>query len=185
MAWTTPPTLTDGQVLTGAHTQIWRDDLLETAAAKATTAGRIFVATGANGLAERVISSATVSTSQSINSATYTDLATTGPTLSSVTTGPAALTFHQCNISNSSVSAITAAGVQVSGATPTTGAVAGSTTDDDAIVFQPATASGGGRLSMAAHWTSLTPGANNFQMKYRNSAGTGTWATRKLTVIAL
>lgn len=51
MAWTTPRTYTTGELVTAAilNTHV-RDNLLETAPAKVTTAGDIIVATGANGI---------------------------------------------------------------------------------------------------------------------------------------
>ena len=51
MTWATPPTFTPGQVLIAASLNIIRDDLNESAAAKATTQGDTFYATGANALA--------------------------------------------------------------------------------------------------------------------------------------
>jgi len=55
MAWTAPRTWVTSEVVTAAHLNAHvRDNLLETAPAKATTNGGIFVATGANAIAERV-----------------------------------------------------------------------------------------------------------------------------------
>lgn len=51
MAWTAPRTWTTGEVVTASHMNTHvRDNLLETAPAKATTAGDLFVGTGANAL---------------------------------------------------------------------------------------------------------------------------------------
>ena len=62
MAWTTPLTAVSNTALTAAQ---WnasvRDNLLMTAPALATTTGRHFVSTGANTIAERAISSNSVS----------------------------------------------------------------------------------------------------------------------------
>ena len=177
MSWTTFPTLTDGQVLTGAHMQLVRDNFAETAPAKATTAGRIFVATGANAIAERAVSSAIVATTAQTTSVSYTDLSTgaVGPAVT-VTTGANAIVFASSRISNSVGSTFTAFAVAVSGATT----IAASDTEG-LLDF-----AGGGRYTMVNHFAgTLTPGSNTFTMKYRCSAGTGTFLDRKLTVIAL
>ena len=51
MAWTAPLTWTTGQIVTAANlNQQIRDNLLETASAKAAAAGDVFVATGANAI---------------------------------------------------------------------------------------------------------------------------------------
>jgi len=50
MAWSSPATYTTGQVVTAADLNLVRDNLLQTAPAKVTTAGDILVATGANAL---------------------------------------------------------------------------------------------------------------------------------------
>ncbi len=179
MAWTAFPTLTDGQVLTGARMQAIKGNFDECPAAKATAAGRIFASTGANALAERQVSSAAIATSQTTTSATFTDLATVGPQVT-VSTSTHAIAFVQTNLSNSIASTITAAGVAVSSATT----IAAS--DDEAIIFQPAAAAGGGRHSVVVHYNgTLTPGSNIFTMKYRCSANTATFLNRKLTVMAL
>src|SRR3990172_3586778 len=52
MAWTAPPSWTTGEVVTASHMNVHvRDNLLETAPAKATAAGDIFYATAANAIA--------------------------------------------------------------------------------------------------------------------------------------
>lgn len=51
MAWTAPKTWTTGELVTAAlANQQWRDNFLETAPAKATAAGDVFVATAANAI---------------------------------------------------------------------------------------------------------------------------------------
>ena len=117
MAWTAPMTAVAGNTLTAAqwNTHV-RDNLLETAPAKATAAGRIFVTTAANAIAERVVDSETVATSQTTTSTSYTDLATTGPAVT-VTTGARALVFYGAEMENTTSTALSAASVAVSGAT--------------------------------------------------------------------
>jgi hypothetical protein len=59
MAWVTPPTFTTGNVLTAAQVNILAGDLMETAAAKASSTGDLFTstqyfaATAANSLTAR------------------------------------------------------------------------------------------------------------------------------------
>src|SRR3712207_4741779 len=101
MAWATPLTAVSNAILSAAQ---WnasvRDNLNETGPAKATTAGRILVTTGANGIAERAVSSATVSTSQTTTSTSYTDLATVGAAVA-VTTGTQALALWNVQMASS------------------------------------------------------------------------------------
>ena len=53
MAWTAPQTWTTGQIVTAADMNgDIRDNMLETAPAKASAAGDIFYATGANAIAK-------------------------------------------------------------------------------------------------------------------------------------
>lgn len=178
MAWTTFPTLTDGQVLTGAHMQLIRDNFAETAPAKATTAGRFFVATGTNSIAERTIDSQTISTSQTTTSTSYADLATVGPQVTA-TTGTKALVFWEaqmsCSVSNTSVRSA----IAVSGATT----IGASDSEDLYIDGLPA----GQQIRAAAFQmhTALTGGSNTFKMQYKVGAGTGTYLDRQLVVMAL
>jgi hypothetical protein len=180
VAWTTPPTLTDGQVLTGAHTQIWRDDLNETAPAKATTAGRIFVTTGANAIAERTISTAAVATSQSTASTSFTDLATAGPAVTA-TTGASALVIVSSDLGSDTASAFAQASYAVSVATTI------AATTDRGLQFRAGIANQSVRASYAHLETALTPGSNTFTMKYETSSGGGnaTFTNRRITVVAL
>jgi hypothetical protein len=177
MAWASFPTLTDGQVLTGAHMQIIRDNFLETAAAKATTAGRIFVATGANTLAERAISGATVDTVESTASGTYTNLATSGPQVT-VTTGTQALVWINSRSLNTTGGNPALASFEVSGATT----VAAS---DNKACYVDLAASEIVRTSTCILQTGLTPGSNTFKMVYRAGGGSASFAYRHIVVMAL
>lgn len=177
MAWTTPPTLTDGQVLTGAHTQIWRDDLLETGPAKATTTGRILVTTGANSIAERVVDSNRVSTAETTTSTSYAALATPGPTLT-VTTGGRALVSINAALSNGTLGQRTYASIAISGATTTAAA------DSESFNFQVYGSNAEHRGGVTAvHF--LTAGSNIFTMQYKVSGGTATISNRAIQVMGL
>lgn len=179
MAWSTPLTAVSNATLTAAQ---WnasvRDNLLETAAAKATTAGRIFVSTGANAVAERVIDSATVPASQTTTSTTYASLLTAGPAVT-VTTGTRALVFIQAFMSSNSIGQKSWAGVAVSGATT----IAAS--DTTGIEFQVYGSNAEFRGTAATLFKTLNAGANTFTMQYRVSAGTTTYGDREIIVVAL
>lgn len=179
MAYTTPLTAVSSSTLTAAQ---WnasvRDNLLETAPAKATTAGRIFVATGANAIAERVIDSATVSAGQTTTSTTYASLLTAGPAVTA-TTGARALVIGDAFISSNSIGQKSWISCAVSGATT----IAAS--DTISHEFQVYGSNAEHRGTFATLFKALTPGANTFTMQYRVSAGTSTFQDRELLVIAL
>lgn len=179
MSWTTPPTLTDGQVLTGAHTQIWRDDLNTAAPALATTAGSIFAATGTNAIAERIPQRATVSTAQSTSTtATFGDLSTVGPAVT-VTSGTSALVWWSAQIENSSAGAGGYMGFAVSGAS--TIAAGGG-----ANVLRLISGGAGerNRAGVLFMQTGLTAGSNIFTAKYTTpTGGTATFQDRDIGVI--
>lgn len=155
-----------------------RDNLLETAPAKATTAGRIFVATGANAIAERVITAASIATSETTTSSSFTDLATTGPAVT-VTTGTQALVIVTCQVNNSTTN-FSVAGYAVSGASTVAA-------DDDRSLVQDSTAGNfeDVRASAVNYQSGLTAGSNTFTMKYRVGGGTGAFQRRHLIVIPL
>lgn len=179
MAWTSPMTFSSGSVLTAAQLNTHlRDNQLETAPAKATTAGRIFVATGANAIAERAISTATVSTTQTRTSTSYGDLATVGPAVT-VTTGANAIVMTSSVVQNNTASENTYFSYAVSGATTISADV-----DGEAWLYSSA-AGQGARIGMVNMNTTLTPGSNTFTMKYRVTGGTGTFLNRRIIVIAL
>ncbi len=183
MAWTSPLTAVANAALTAAQ---WnasvRDNLNETATAKATTAGRLIVSTGLNSVTERDIVTASVGTAQTSASTTYTDLTTVGPNIT-ITTGAKALVMVSALISNATVNARSWMGFDVSGAS-TIGA-----TDLRALAYISATANAEAQMSQVSLLSSatatLTPGSNVFTAKYRVTSGTGSWTTRYLTVMAL
>lgn len=178
MTWTAPMTAVANATFTAAQFNLYvRDNLLETSPAKATTAGRIFVTSGVNSIAEREITADTVSTSQTTTSATYTDLTTVGPQ-KTVATGVLALVFWSANTTNSVAQEASLMSVAVSGATT----IAGS--DGYALCVRgpisPQTQSACQFRAFA-----LTPGNNTFTAKYRANGGTATFTERRMTVIAL
>lgn len=180
MSWSTPLTAVSNATLTAAQ---WnasvRDNLLETAPAKATAAGRIFVTTAANAIAERVPSSATIATTETTASTTYVDLVSVGPTVT-VTTGTSALIAITCGLSQNTVGGYCNASVLVSGAS----SIAAGT-------FVLNFRSGAANQQLVATnfnlMTGLTAGSNTFKMQYNAGAGggTATFFNRHLVVIPL
>lgn len=181
MAWSAPMTAVANTVFSAAQfNQFVRDNLNETAPAKAATAGSHFTATGVNAIAERRLTGLTDLNDGTTTSTTFDDLdapAAIGPTIT-VTTGPTALVIVHGQLSNSGAGSARMA-YEVSGATSLAAAdnrgigiigAAGTT-----IVCSMGTHHGGG--------TALTPGSNTFTAKYRVSSGTGTFEDRRIVVL--
>lgn len=170
-------TAVSGSVYTAAQFNTFvRDNLNETAPAKATTAGGYFVTNTLNEIVERVGSRQTILTSQTTMSTSFTDLTTTGPQVT-VTTGPLALVIFGCELENDTINQTSRMGVDVSGATTDP------PDDFQALVYD---AAAGGSVHQASHaifFDTLTPGSNTFTAKYRVSGGTGTFAFRRLIVL--
>lgn len=156
--------------------QYVRDNLNETAPAKATTAGQFFVSTGANSIAARQLASAVILTAETTTTTSYTDLATVGPQVSA-TTGPNVLVMFASQIDNSSTNGASACSVAVSGATSI------SASDDWRIVRDGVTGGNPHRYGAAHLFTGLNPGTNIFTMKYEVGSGTGTFQRRELIVL--
>lgn len=180
MAWTAPLTAAYNVSLTAlqwnAHV---RDNSNETMPAKATqTAGRWFVASGVNAIAQRTITSATVATSQTTTSTTYADLTTDGPSVTA-DTGTRALVFWGVRMENSSADAGCFASVAVSSATTL------AASDDWAQMGDGMAAANANQFGMFHLFDNLTAGSNIFKIRYRVTAGTGTFSERRITVVAM
>jgi hypothetical protein len=173
MTWNSPPTFAPGQTITSAFLNALRDNLLETAPAKATTAGYHFASAGANSIAERAIKTAQVATSETTTSTTYTDLATAGPSVT-LTTGTSALVWAASSCSNSGANA-SIASVTISGATTSGASI------DEAVTNLGTSVT---RATSCCLYP-LTAGSNTFAMQYRVIAGTGTFGSRRITVMGL
>jgi hypothetical protein len=176
MAWSTPLTAVANAALTAAQ---WnasvRDNLLETAPAKASAAGQLFVSTGINTIAARVVAADLIATSETSTSTSYTNLATTGPTVAATTSASAIVAIY-ANMSNPTNPIWMSYGI--------TGATTNAENDNRAIQLQ---AAGGQRVGATFfHSAILTPGSNTFTAKYRvSTSGTGTWSDRRLMVIPM
>lgn len=179
MAWSAPMTFVANTALTAAQLNTYlRDNMLETAPAKATTAGYHFVTTGPNSIAERAITGDWVQASESTAETSYTDLTTVGPSVTCVT-GTKAIYLMSARMSATPASSSMRASIEISGASSIEAADARELTLDLNTTDQ-------NKVGTCYFEDGLTPGTNTFTMKYKmQTAGTGTWAERHLIVIAL
>lgn len=176
MAWSAPATAVANATLPAATWNATvRDNLNATAVALASVASQYFVATGVNALAARLIQTATVATSQSTSTTSYTNLATTGPQVT-VTTGTIAVALFTAAVSNTVANSATDTSVAVSGAT----SIAAS--DAWRTVLDGVTANQINRVAGFHVFTGLNPGSNTFTVQYKVGSNTGTWADRELLV---
>lgn len=179
MGWTAPMTFFANTVLTAAQLNTFlRDNLNESSTAKAVFPGALFVATGLNSIAARLPAVGTVGASEGTGSAAYTDLATPGPTVT-CTTSARAMVFLNAKLTNDSIGNNSHVSVEVSGASSL------AAVDLRGLFYRPAVASVSIRMGAMTFFNALTPGNNTFTMKYRASAGTGTFAEREIFVIPL
>lgn len=168
-----------GATFTAAQfNQYVRDNLNQTAPALATAASQLFVSTGANAITTRVPTTASVSTSESTTSTSFTDLATPGPSVT-VTCGTIAIVGFAASQSNNTLDHACLSSVEVSGAS----SVAAS--DNWAILTDGVTAGNFVRYGMTHVFTGLTAGSNTFKMKYRAGSTTATYQFREIFVIPL
>jgi hypothetical protein len=185
MAWNAPITFVANAVLTAAqlNAQV-RDNLSETAPAKATAANRIIVTTGANSVEEREIVDDIVETAQDLaagTGTTYGDLGTVGPTVT-LTTGTKALVLVNCRMTHTVATATCWASFAVSGAT-TDAAI-----DGRAVMLSTGSATNPAARMGTATLIAVTAGTNTFTMKYKRSGaatGTATFSARRIQVVAL
>jgi hypothetical protein len=160
--------------------QFVRDNLNETAPAKATAAGTHFAGAGLNSIAERVTTGGSDLNSGTTTSTTFTDLdapAAAGPSVT-LTTGPRAILLYHCSVSNSGTGS-SRMSVEVSGATTIATAINRSI----GIVDAAGSAIEVGDAVLYSAGLALTPGSNTFTAKYRVSASTGTFSNRRLIVL--
>lgn len=114
---------------------------------------------------------ATVATSQTTASLTYTDLATAGPSVTLTSAGTRALTVWRLVQGSSSGTAVSS--VTISGATTV------AADDSKGLIVNDTN-----RTSMGFWLHTITPGSNTFKLQYRVTAGTGTFLDRSLFVLA-
>lgn len=178
MAWTAPMTAISGSVFTAAQFNTFvRDNLNETAPAKATTEGRYFVAGGPNSINERAWATSITNTIETTNSTSYTDLTTVGPSVT-VTTGTQAFIFVTSQLVCDTSGQTARASFEVSGATTR------SALDSEALSNLRVATGNDQRSSVLTGLGGLTPGSNTFTMKYRTSgASISTFGNRRILVM--
>jgi hypothetical protein len=176
MAWSAPMTAVAGSVFTAAQfNQTIRDNLAETAPAKATMPGSYFAVSDTNQIAQRTPATSTVNVSESTTSTSFVDLTTLGPQVT-VNTSTSALILVTAEVSNNTASQAGRAGVVISGAI--------TETVDGTYVLRQETngTSEFNRCTVARLHTTLTPGSNTFRMVYAATAGTASFNYRNLIV---
>jgi hypothetical protein len=174
VAWNPPAAFTNGAVLTAAQLNQLRDSLLETAVAKATTAGRFLVANGLNAVVERAVVADTANGTAATASASYVKIV--APTVT-VATGDSAMVHWAVQTTSATAGAVGYCAIEI----PTSSITAD---DDNAIVFEVSAANDVGRSGMSWHVTGLTPGNNTFNMMYKSGGGqTVTFSRRHLWVL--
>lgn len=160
--------------------QYVRDNLNETAPAKAVNAGGYFVTTGVNAIAERTAGHDLINASETTASTTFVDLTTPGPAVTK-TTGTQAFVavYGLVSIDTAGVSALMSFAVS--------GATAVAATDTRSISYQPGSVAAARslRASAVTLLDGLTPGSNIFTAKYRVTGGVGTFNNRRIAVIPL
>lgn len=177
MAWTAPMTAVANTVFTAAQFNLHvRDNLNETAVAKATQISSIFVGNGLNSIVERLPQVDSVAAAETTASTSYTDLATVGPSVTT-NTGSRAIVFIRAAFENSGANNGTFMSWDVTGATTFPAS------ENQAVNFAGLPAAQRQRSDSTYMISSLTPGSNTFTMKYRVTAGTGTFLARQISVI--
>ncbi|WP_205616910.1 hypothetical protein [Streptomyces sp. OM5714] len=159
--------------------QYVRDNLNETAPAKATAASGYFVGAGVNSIAERYAATASELGDGTTSATSYGNLtapANIGPSVT-LETGPSALVVVRCSVQNSGGGSSRMA-YEVSGATSVTPA-------DNRGVGVSGVAGGEVNASDVSLWTALNPGINTFTARYRVSSGTGSFGSRRIIVFPL
>lgn len=177
MSWSAPMTAVANSTFTAAQfNQHVRDNLNETAPAKATTAGSYFVANGVNSITERRAVSAADLASGTTTSTTFTDLsgASAGPSIT-IEHGPNVLVIVRGSLENTGAGSARMA-YTLSGANSLAAA-----DNRGAHIFGVANVNLG--ASDVSLLNSLTPGTSTFTAKYRVSSGTGQFSARRIIVM--
>lgn len=179
MAWTAPMTFVANTPLTAAQMNTYlRDNLNETATAKAVHGGAMFFGSDPNELVERWAEAKRVNTIESTTSTSFTDLATVGPEVT-VDTGTTAMVMFACHTGNGTINLADWMGYEVTGASSLSASI------DRAISVDGLPAAlGNNYLGL---WgfdmrSDLTPGENTFTAKYQVSGGEGYFTNRMLAV---
>jgi hypothetical protein len=179
MTWTAPMTAVAGDVYTAAQWNTCiRDNLNETAVAKAQTASGYSVVSGYNRLVQRVSGMAASDVAETTDSTSYTDLeADPGPAVTLLTGTRAIVSIFGSGRTTGGTAAWVA--FEVSGASSIEAA-------DTYAVQLHVTSPDQWRAGAVFGLDTLTSGLNTFTMKYRvSTSGIGTFSSRKIAVIPL
>lgn len=162
MAWTSPMTFTANTVLTAAQLNTHlRDNLLETAPAKATQAGSLFIGAGPNKIEERIPKAHRVAASESTKVTEYRSLGTMGPKVV-VSTGTKALVFLAANVGSTATDQASYMSYAISGATSK------DPSDNTALLVEGVHGGKSPRWCHTAWEEDLKPGLNTFTCKYKS-----------------
>lgn len=165
-----------GSIFTAAQFNTFvRDNLAETAPAKATTPGSFFATSASNQIAERIPNASVALGADTTTSTSFTDLdGGAGPSLS-ITTGVACLVIISSALQNNTTFSARMA-YDITGASSRTGA-------DNRGISTFGVAGGGNNIGVVVLEQGLTPGVNIFTAKYRVAGGTGSFNSRRIQVM--
>lgn len=181
MAWTAPMTFTANTILTAAQMNTHlRDNLMETAPARAVNPGGYFVTVSENQIAERLAARQTLTDVATSASTSYADpeAGSVGPQVT-VTTGARALVIWGSEMVRTTDATNTNTirmSVDVSGATT-------NAATDTRSLCNATPGQGRHQSSHAVWYDDLIPGVNTFKCVYRVSALIGSWDSRRLIVL--
>ncbi|MEO5875530.1 MAG: hypothetical protein ABIS86_17070 [Streptosporangiaceae bacterium] len=177
MAWTSPMTAVTGNVHTAAQFNTgWRDNMLVSEAAVATTAGRFLVTDAARSIIERTPLVAFTAGGDSTNSATYTTLAVDTSVAANI--GQYVLISFGGQVSTDTAGLGARISVDISGSTNQVAV------DTNSFYAESGNANDAHQGTWTTIITSLNPGLMLFSLRYRTTAGGGTssFNRRLLTV---
>ncbi|MER5252890.1 hypothetical protein [Streptomyces sp. NPDC002855] len=160
-----------------------RDNLLETEAAKATSAGKYLVSTGANALAARGTDGTRFFGVESTTSTSYVDLSTVVAV--TATTGTKAMVFASAAMHHTTTNAFMATSIAVSGATTVAATDDWMICTDGVTENAQLTPDSHNRRGICHMFTGLNAGSNTFTMKHRVGSGTGYFHYREIAVLPL
>lgn len=177
MAWTAPLTAVANTPFSAAQYNLYiRDNFREMAPEKATAAGQYFCSTDQNKLGVYTAQTASVATSQTTTSTSYTDLATVGPSVT-IDHGKTVMVILAATMSNNT------ADLQCRMTFEATGSVITIVPNDKWCAKVDGTPLGqASRVSAARLAGDLHAGTSTFTAKYRVGGGTGTFFDRTIIV---
>ncbi len=168
-------TFVSGSVLTAAQLNAHvRDNMLETAVAKATAAGGYFAATGPNALGERRVAQRYTGNSGTTSSSTFDDLDDGDDTGVTAVAASGAIVMAGCNILSQATSGVSACGVAMSGPSEVPAS-------DARAVRVNSTGANSGITASQASWVAFA-GSYRLALKYRTTTPSALFSVRRLIV---